>query len=107
MVKVISLTGTLAYAGKYGVAAVLSRDITDQLLNQNGLAHAGAAEQPDLTALLVRAEQIHHLDAGLQQFFLRSLLLDLRRRSVDRLIGYPFRGRFIINWLTQNIEDPP
>ena len=39
-------------------------DVVDQLLNQNGLADACAAEQTDLAALCVRADQVDDLDAG-------------------------------------------
>ena len=71
MIKVISFTGPLSYAGKYGIAAMLRSDITDQLLDQHRLTYAGSAEQADLTALLIRAEQIHHLDTCLQQLCFR------------------------------------
>ena len=54
IVKVISFSGPLTYAGEYGVSAVLCGDIADQLLDQNGLAYAGAAKQTDLAALLIR-----------------------------------------------------
>ena len=75
MVKVISLTGTLSYAGEYGISAVLGSDIADQLLNQNRLAYASAAEQTDLAALLIRAEQIYDFNACLQKLLLRGMLL--------------------------------
>ena len=39
-------------------------DVVDQLLDQHGLADAGAAEQADLAALRVRREQVDDLDAG-------------------------------------------
>ena len=47
-------TCTLANACKYGISAVLRGNISDKLLNQYGLTNTGAAEQADLTALLVR-----------------------------------------------------
>jgi hypothetical protein len=50
-VEVGALAGALAHAGEHGVAAVLGGDVVDQLLDQHGLAHAGAAEQADLAAL--------------------------------------------------------
>ena len=107
MIQVVSLTGALPYTGKHRITAVLRGDVTNQLLNQNCLSYAGTAEQSDLSALLIRTKQIHYLDTGLQQLLLRSLLLKFRCGTVNRLIGYPFRSRFIVNWLTQNIEDPP
>ncbi len=51
MVQVIALAGTLTDAGKDRVAAVLGSDVADQLLDDDGLADTGAAEQADLTAL--------------------------------------------------------
>ena len=99
MVKIVSLTGTLAYTGKHGISAMFCCNITDQFLNQNGLAHARAAKESDLPALLIRTKQIHYLDSGLQQFLFCSLLLKLRGRSVNRLIGYTLRSRLIVNWL--------
>ena len=64
VVQVVALTGTLADAGEDGVAVVFGCDVVDQLLNQNGLADACAAEQTDLAALCVRADQVDDLDAG-------------------------------------------
>ncbi len=107
MVKVISLTGTLAHAGEHGIAAVLRSDITDQLLNQHRLAHACAAEQTNLTALLIRTEQIYDFNACLQKLLLRGLFLELRRRPVDRLIGDSLRSRLVVDGLAQDIEDAP
>ncbi len=56
MVQVVSLTGTLAYACKHGISAVLCGNVTDQFLDQYGLAYAGTSEQSDLTSLLVGAK---------------------------------------------------
>ena len=43
-----------AIKGVSNVAAVLCSNVTNQLLNQHRLTYAGAAEQTDLTTLLVR-----------------------------------------------------
>ena len=74
MVQVVTLTGTLAYTGEYGISAVLGCDITDQLLDQYGLTYTSTTEQTDLTTLLIRAEQVNDLNTGLQQFCVRRLL---------------------------------
>ena len=60
-IKVVDLLcpyqkGTLAYTCEYRVAAVLCCDITDQLLDQDGLPYTGTTEQTDLTTLLIRAK---------------------------------------------------
>jgi len=41
-------------------------NIINQLLNQNRLTDAGAAEESDFAALSNRADQIDHFDAGLE-----------------------------------------
>ena len=82
MVQVVTLTGTLTYAGEYGISSVLGSDITDQFLDQYGLAYSGTAEQTDLTTLLIRAEQVNDLDTGLQQLCVRRLLCEGRCRWI-------------------------
>ena len=62
---------------------MLHRDVVDQLEHVDGLADAGAAEQADLAALRERADQVHDLDAGLEQFDRRRQLVEFRRGLVD------------------------
>ena len=54
---------------------MLSRDVTNQLLNQNGLTYTCSTEQTDLSTLLIRAEQINDLNSGLQYLCRGGLLL--------------------------------
>ena len=49
--EVVALARALADAGEDRDAAVLLRDVVDQLLDQHRLADAGAAEEADLAAL--------------------------------------------------------
>src|SRR5215204_7450570 len=65
-------------------AAVLLREVVDQLLDDHRLADAGAAEQADLAALRVGREQVDDLDAGLEHLRGRRELLDRRSVAVDR-----------------------
>merc|ERR1719174_3521709 len=51
VVQVVALAGALADAGEHRVAAVLQRDVVDQLHDDHRLADARAAEEPDLTTL--------------------------------------------------------
>ena len=81
--QVVALAGALAHAGEHRQAAVLLRDVVDQLLDQHRLAHAGAAEQADLAALDVRGQQIDHLDAGLEDLDRRRQVLERGRLAVD------------------------
>ena len=104
MIQIIALSGPFPDAGEDRISAVFRRNIGDQLLNQNGLAYSRAAEQPNLAALLIRAEQINHLDSGFQNFRARGLLQKFRRPSVNRSPGGCGRRRHSINRLSQNIE---
>jgi hypothetical protein len=39
-------------------------DVVDQFHDQNGLAHASAAEEADLSAFGIGCQQVDHLDPG-------------------------------------------
>ena len=58
-------------------------DVVDQLLDQNGLADTCAAEQADLAALGVGADQVDDLDAGFQDLGSGLLLLVGGSGAVD------------------------
>ena len=92
-VQVVALTGALADAGKYRVTVVLGGDVVDQLLDQHGLADTGTAEQADLTALGVGADQIHDLNAGLQDLGGGLLLLVAGSRDGEWASRHPGWGR--------------
>ena len=83
VIEVVALAGALADACEHRVTTVRLGDVVDQLLNQHGLADAGAAEQADLAALGVRREQIHDLDAGDQDFRFGRLFGVVGRRLMD------------------------
>ena len=51
VVKVVALAGPLPNTGEHRIARVHLGDVVDQFHDENGLAHAGAAEQADLAAL--------------------------------------------------------
>ena len=59
MPKIVSFTRPLTHAGKHGESAVLARNVVDQLLDDDRLAYAGAAKQPNLAALQERLNQIN------------------------------------------------
>src|SRR5829696_877145 len=63
---------------------MLLGDVPDELLDDHGLADAGTAEDPDLAALLERADQVDHLEAGLEDLDLGRLLVEGRRLAMDR-----------------------
>ena len=76
--EVVALAGTLADAGEDGVAAVLLGDVADQLLDDDRLADAGAAEDADLAALGERRDQVDDLEARLEDLGRGGQLLELR-----------------------------
>ena len=57
--------------------------VVDQFHDHNGLAHAGAAEQSDLSALEKWLDQVDDLHAGLKHLRLGRLLVKRRRRAMD------------------------
>ncbi|KAB5588085.1 Acetylglutamate semialdehyde dehydrogenase [Ceratobasidium theobromae] len=81
--EVVALTGALADAGEDGHAVVVEGDSLDHLLDEDGLADAGAAEETDLAALDVRGEQVDDLDARLEHLLLRLELVEGRGLAVD------------------------
>ena len=81
--QVVAFAGALAHAGEDRHAAVLLGDVVDQLHDDDGLAHARAAEQADLAAAQVGLEQVDDLDAGLEHLEARGLVFERRRRAVN------------------------
>ena len=80
-------------------------DVVDQLHDDDGLADAGAAEQPDLAALGVGGEQIHHLDAGLEDLGFCRLVDEGGRLAVDR-IGLVGGDRpALVHRIAHDVED--
>src|SRR6185295_16280203 len=82
--EVVALAGPLADAREAGVARVEAREAGDQLLDDDRLADARAAEQAGLAAADERAEQVDDLDAGLEDLGLGREVGELGRIAVDR-----------------------
>ncbi len=80
-------------------------NIVDQFLDDDRLAHTGAAEQTDLAAFQKRLDQIDDLDPGLKHLFAGCLLFKRRRGAMD---GPPFlcidRSQ-LVHWLTNDVQD--
>ena len=105
VIEVVALAGALADAGEHRVAAVGLRDVVDQLLDQHGLAHAGAAEEADLAAARVGRDQVHDLDAGDEDLGFRGLLGEVRRFLVDgAALGGDHRAGFV-HRLADHVHD--
>ena len=106
VVKVVPLAGSFTNSGKNRIAAVALGNVVDQLHDNNRFANPGAAKQADFTALGVRRQQVHHLDAGHQDFLVGRLVDKLRGRRMYRgfLLGLD-RAHFI-NRFTDNVHNP-
>ena len=105
--EVVALAGALAHAAEGRQAAVLLGEVVDELLDEHGLADAGAAEEADLAALGVRREEVDDLDAGLEHLGRRHEVLDARGGPVDRpaLLELDVAGE--VDRLAEEVEDPP
>src|SRR5262245_58412185 len=107
VIEVVTFAGALTYAGEHGNAAVLLGDVVDELLDQHGLADAGAAEEARLAALRVRLEQINDLDARLEHLDFRRLVLERRSRTMDRIRLLRVDGRALVDRLADDVENAP
>jgi peptide chain release factor 1 len=104
-VEVGALTGTLANAGEHGRAAVLLRQVVDELLDQDGLADACAAEEARLAAADIRLEKVDGLDAGLEDLGLGGQLVEGGRGTVDRVVRDVLRHGLAVDRLAHDIPD--
>ena len=107
VIEVVAFARALADAGEHRIAAVGLGDVVDQLLDQHGLADAGAAEQADLAALGVGAQQVDDLDAGDEDLRFRRLLDEGGRRLMD---GAPCLHRDragFVDRLADDVHDAP
>ena len=85
---------------------MLLGDVGDELLDEDGLAHAGAAEEADLAASGVGGQQVDDLDAGLQHLRHGALVLKGGGLPVD---GQTVPGDVLpaVDGLPQDVEHPP
>ncbi len=105
VIEVVAFARTLTDTREHGVTAVRLRDVVDELLNENRLAHAGAAEEADLAAARIGREQVDDLDARDEHFGFRRLFDEGRRFLVD------FAGRIgldrtgFVHRLANDVDD--
>jgi hypothetical protein len=106
VVEVVPLPRPLAHAGEHGIARVHLGDVVDQLLDEHGLAHAGAAEEADLSALRIGGEEVDDLDPGHEHFRGGRLRLERRGRLVDAAVLLRADGSLFVDGLAHDVEDP-
>ena len=105
VVHVVAFTGTLANTGEHGVAAVRFRDVVDHFHEDNGLAHAGAAEEAHLAALGEGHEQVDDLDAGLEELDFGVLLGEFRGRTVDGVVLFGVDRAEVVHGTAEDVHD--
>ena len=84
---------------------MLDRDVADQLHHVDGLADAGTAEQTDLAALGERAEEVDHLDTGLEQFRRAGLFVIARGLAVDGPFLFGADITLLVDRLAEDVHD--
>ena len=103
--EVVALAGPLAHPGEHRDATEVLGDPADHLLDEHGLADAGAAEQADLAASHVRGQQVDDLDAGDEHLGLGLELVERRGQPVDRpALGDVQAGRRDVERLAEHVE---
>src|SRR5690606_23540337 len=80
-------------------------DIVDQLLDENGLADAGTAEEADLAALGIGSDQVDHLDARNEDRGFGRLVDELGGLGVDRRLHVAGDGAALVDRVANDVED--
>ena len=105
MVEVITFTGTLTYARKYGQAAVCFGDVVNQFHHVYGFAYSGTAKQTYFTAFGKRTQQINHFNACFQQLSSSGQLIEFRGCLMDGTVFVGINRTCFINRCTQYIDN--
>jgi hypothetical protein len=84
---------------------VLLRDVADQLLDEDGLAQAGAAEEANLAALDEGRDQVDDLDARDEDLDSGLELVEIRRRTMDRPALLRLRILALVDRVAEHVED--
>lgn len=105
VVEVVALSRSFPDAREDTVAAVVRRDVVDQLHDHDRLAHARAAEQTDLAALGVRGQQIDDLDARGQDLLGLALLHEGGRGAVDGELLLRLHNARVVHGVPDHVHD--
>ncbi len=79
-------------------------DVVDELHDDNGLAHACAAEEADLAALQKGLNEVDDLDAGLEHLFVGGLLVEQRRGPVNGHARLFADGAEVVDGVADDVE---
>jgi len=84
---------------------VLLREVVDQLLDDDGLADPGAAEQADLAAAQIGLEEVDDLDPGLEHLEGGRLVDEGGGGPVDRVALLALHRAELVHGLADDVED--
>ena len=87
--QVVPFTGTFTDTAEDRHTGVYLGDVVDELHDDNGLAHTGAAEQADLAAFCIRLDQVDDLDPGVKHFLAGGQVFKHRGLAVDGVGFFP------------------
>ena len=107
VVQIVTLTGALADTGENGVTTVGLGDVVDELLDEDGLADAGASEETDLSTTSVGGEEVDDLDTGDQNLTLGGLLDELGGLGVDGAELVRLDGTPLVDGVTGDVHNTP
>ena len=102
--QVVALARAFAHAGEDREAVMLLGDVVDKLHDEHRLAHARAAEQPDLAALDVRLQEVDHLDSRVEHLLRGGQLVEFGRFAVDRRLVRAVQRPHAVDPLAHDIE---
>ena len=106
--EVVAFASAFTDAAEHRHTAVLQGDVVDQLHDDDGLADAGAAEEADLATLQIGLEKVDDLDAGFEHLEIGRLVLEGRRRAVNRpALLRLHRAVGKIHRLAEHVQHPP
>src|SRR5207302_3615847 len=100
------LTRALADAAEDGKATVLGGDVSNQLLDDDGLSGAGPTEHRRLATLEEGADEVDHLHPGLEDLSLSRLFRERRRIAMDRIAPHALHRPFAVDRLAHDVEEP-
>jgi len=84
---------------------MLGGDVPDEFHDEDRLAHAGAAEQPDLAALGVGCQQVDDLQSGFQNLGGGFLFHEGRRVSVNGIMGVGLDWPPFVDGISYHVDD--
>ena len=105
IIKVVTLSRSLADTGENTDTAVFLSDIIDKLHYKNSLADTGTAEKTYFTAFCIRCNKVNNLNTRFKYFRCRILFFVCRRLTMYTPFFFCFGIRHIINRITQNVKN--